>query len=190
MRKLILIVQTSFDGFVAGPNREFDNFIGGEENLEYICDLIEEGDAMLLGRISYQLLDSDWPTAANKPNATKNIIKYSNWYNNVPKIIVSKTLQSTNPAITIISANLSSEINNLKQQPGKNILIFGSPTLVHSLLDLHLIDSIYLIFHPVIFGEGIPLLKTSNRVTKLKLLEIKKMYTGTIGLNYIVEKQQ
>ncbi len=81
-------------------------------------------------------MDGDWPTAANKPNATKNEIKYSNWYNKVPKIVLSKTLQISNKKnTTVISKNIAHEINKIKNQPGKDILIFGSPTTVHSLIE-------------------------------------------------------
>jgi len=136
MRRLILIVHSSFDGFVAGRNGEFDNFIGDEENLEFVCSLTDNADNALFGRITYQLLDGDWPTAANKPNATKNEIKYSNWYNKVPKIVLSKTLQISNKKnTTVISENIAHEINKIKNQPGKDILIFGSPTTVHSLIE-------------------------------------------------------
>ena len=187
MRKLILVVQTSFDGFVAGPNGEFDNFIGDDEGLEYVCSLIDEGDAILMGRISFQLLNSNWPTAATKPNATKSVIKYSNWYNTVPKIVISKTLKSTNQDLTIINQNVESEVFELKKLPGKSILIFGSPTTSQYLLDLKLIDGIYLLLHPVIFGTGIPLFKQSKTVTKLKLLDETKLSNGILGLKYLTE---
>src|SRR5687767_14149817 len=133
MREVVLIVQTSLDGFVGVPNGEFDNFIGGEENLEFVCSITDDADAALLGRVSYQLLDSEWPTAASKPEAPKNVIKYSNWYNSVSKFVLSRSLKNNNSANTyIISENIEQEINYLKQQPGKNILIFGSPTAAHS----------------------------------------------------------
>ena len=157
MRELTLIVQTSLDGFVAGPNGEFDNFIGVEENLEFVCSVTDGADAALFGRVSYQLLNSDWPTAANKPGATKNEIKYSGWYNAVSKFVLSKTFTVENSENTrVIFRNIESEINYIKQQPGKTILLFGSPTTVRSLFELNLVDSFWLITHPVIFGEGIP----------------------------------
>jgi dihydrofolate reductase len=193
MRKLILIVQTSFDGFVAGAHGEFDNFIGGEENLQFVCGLTDDADTALFGRVSYQLLESAWPTAADKPNATKSMIKYSNWYNRVPKIVLSKTLQSTHSENTrIISDNIPVEINKIKQ-PGnagsKNILMFGSPTAAHSLVELNLLDGFWLILHPVIFGEGIPLFKEDiKKVIPLDLLSAKQLLNGTICLNYDVKK--
>jgi dihydrofolate reductase len=189
MRKLILIAQTSFDGFVAGSKGEFDNFIGDEENLEFVCSLTDDADAALFGRVSYQLLDSHWPTAAKEPNATKSKVNYSNWYNRVAKFVLSKTLQSGNSKNTrIISENISAEINKIKQQDGKNILIFGSPSTVHSLIELNLLDGFWWLIHPVIFGQGIPLFKDGKKVIKLKLSATKQLSNGMIALNYYVDK--
>lgn len=187
MRKLMVIVHTSIDGFVAGINGEFDNFIGDEENLEFVCSLTDGADAALFGRVSYRLLDSDWPTAAGRPNATKNMIRYSNWYNSVPKIVLSKTLQQADAKnARIISKNIPAEINKIKQQPGKNILIFGSPTTVHSLIELNLLDGFWILIHPVIFGQGIPLFTGSKKPVKLNLSATKQFLNGMVGLNYDV----
>src|SRR5262245_745832 len=137
MREINLIAQISLDGFVAGINREFDNFIGGEENLEFVCSITERADAAMFGRVSYQLLESDWPTAGSKPGATKNMIKYSNWYNSASKIVLSRTLsKDILKNVTIISGDLFPEISRIKEQDGKDILIFGSPSIVHELLDI------------------------------------------------------
>ena len=186
MRQLILIAQTSLDGFVAGVNGEFDNFIGGEENLEFVCSLTDRADAALLGRISYELLNADWPTTANKPGATKNMVKYSNWYNASAKIVLSHTLQAKGNTI-IINDNLPQEITKIKQQEGKDILVFGSPSIVHALLELDLLDSIWLIVHPVIFGSGIPLFKKAQKLIKLELVNSKKLSNGTLCNQYAVQ---
>jgi dihydrofolate reductase len=189
MRPLTLIAQTSLDGFVAGPKGEFDNFIESDENLEFVCSITDNADAALLGRISYELLNSDWPTAANKPSATKSMIKYSNWYNSATKIVLSKTLISSGEGNTIIiNDNLFREITKIKQPKGKNILMFGSPSVVHSLLELGLIDSIWIIVHPVIFGNGILLFKKMQKVIKLELITSKKLSNGTLCNKYAVLK--
>src|ERR1700712_2979641 len=110
MRKLILVVHTSLDGFVAGPNGELNGFEAGQENLAFVCKLTEEADAALFGRVSYQLLDSYWPTAKNLLNATKKEIAYSNWYNNAHKIVISKTMQGQSKEnTTIIRDNVYNE---------------------------------------------------------------------------------
>src|SRR5829696_1901958 len=159
MRKLVLVVHTSLDGFVAGPNGELDGFDSGEENLEAVCQLTKEADAALFGRISYQLLNSDWPTKKDNPDATWNEVVYSCWYNQAKKFVVSKTLQQDEKNVTIIRDNLSSGISKLKQATGKQILIFGSPMLSQTLMQLGLIDEYWVFVNPVIFGEGIPLFK-------------------------------
>jgi len=188
IRELNLIAQTSLDGFVAGPKGEFDNFMGGEENLEFVCSITDGADTAMFGRVSYELLNSGWPTAAQKPGATKNEIKYSNWYNSATKVVFSKTLKKSKSINTyVIGENLLGEINRLKAQPGKNILIFGSPTVVHELLELKVIDNIWLIVHPVLFGDGIPLFRKTNRATRFSLLTSHRLSNGTLCNKYKVK---
>ena len=189
MRELNLIAQTSLDGFVAGPNGEFDNFIGGEENLEFVCSITNSADAVMVGRISYELLESSWPTAGNKPGATKNEINYSNWYNSASKIVLSRTLSNDNlKNTTILSYDLLPGINKIKEQPGKDILIFGSPTIVQELFNFNIIDNIWLIVHPVIFGSGIPLFRKGDQVTKFKLSISHQLSNGTLCNKYALQR--
>ena len=183
MKQLNAIVQTSLDGFVAGVKGEFDNFIGGEENLGFVCSIIDEADTIMLGRNSFELLNAYWPTAANRPEATKNEIKYSNWYNSASKTVVSGTMKPNNGVYVLDEINPSA-LNEIKNRDGKNILIFGSPTVVHQLLDLNLIDNIWLIVHPVIFGNGIPLFRTRNQVIKSRLLLSSQLSNGTLCSKY------
>jgi dihydrofolate reductase len=188
MRKLVLLAHISLDGFVAGPKGELDGFPKGEENLQFVCDLAKDADAALFGRVSYELLNTYWPTAKDHPGATKPEIAYSNWYNNAQKIIVSRTLASDNLKNTIIvSDNVSNEIKNIKEQDGKNILIFGSPSVSQLLIQDGLIDSYWIFVNPVIFGKGIPLFAALAGRINLKLAATKKFSNGEIGLNYIVE---
>lgn len=189
MRSLDLIVQTSLDGFVAGVNGEFDNFIADEENLGFVCSLIADADAILMGRISFELLEAYWPTAADRPDASPNTIRYANWYNSVPRLVVSGTLKSgASEKVFIVKKNVLSEIERLKQLSGNRILIFGSPTLVDLLLSADLINNICLIVHPVLFGTGIPLFKKAGRVSQLKLLTSNKLANGTCCNQYTILK--
>lgn len=189
MRKLIVIAHVSLDGFVAGPKGEFDNFTGADESLKYVCRVIDDADAALFGRKSYQLINSHWPTAAQDPKASADTIKYSAWYNQVQKIVLSKTLQASAKENTrVITKDIAKEINLLKQQSGKSILIFGSPSTVHSLLELNLIDGFYLIVYPVLFGKGIVLFNESDQVRKLKLQKTTQLEFGIITQEYMLEK--
>ena len=188
MRELTLIVQTSLDGFVAGVDGAFTNFVGGEENLDFVCSITDEADAALFGRVSFQLLDSHWPTAGTEPGATENAIKYSNWYNAVPKYVLSKSLEIKDPNTVVISEDIETQILDIKKQPGKSILIFGSPTAVQSLLDLKLLDSFWIIVHPVMFGQGIPFFRDRTDVIKLDLIASKQLSNGTLCQKYSLSK--
>jgi dihydrofolate reductase len=188
MRQLIAVAHISLDGFVAFTDGSLAGFAAGQDNLEFVCGLTHHADAALFGRISYQLLDSYWPGAKALPNATKGEIEYSIWYNAATKIVLSKTLQQTDAANTIIIGdNVAEEIRNIKQQPGKDILIFGSPKAFQSLAKYDLIDEYAIFVNPVIFGKGIPLFDGSTPKTKLKLSSTKQFPNGEIALHYKVE---
>lgn len=190
MRKLILIVHTSLDGYVAGVNGEFDNFKTSPENLDFVCSLTGEADAALAGRVSYQMLDSFWPTARDRKEATPAEVRYSNWYNDVQKIVLSRTLSENRERTTIISDNVSERIHEIKKQPGKNILMFGSPTAFETLSSLNLIDDYWVIQYPVLFGKGIPFFTRLNKVAQLNLLDVKRLSNGEIALHYGVNEHE
>ena len=186
MRKLILIAHISLDGFVAGPKGELDDFDKGEENLEFICKLTEEADTALFGRITYDLLDSYWPTARDNPNATRGEKIYSDWYNKAKKIVVSSAIAKRSfKNKTIIHGDISKEIIKIKEQRGKNILIFGSPAVSQTLIQSNLIDSYWIFVNPIVFGKGILLFDRITNKLKLKLLTTKQFSNGEIALNYI-----
>lgn len=191
MRKLILIAHISLDGFVAGPQGELDGFERGEENLEYVCKLTEEADSAMFGRVSYELLESFWPGAKDLPNATKAEILYSTWYNNANKIIISKTMFGKGLKNTdVIGKNISDEITQIKKQKGKDILIFGSPSVSQSLLQMDLIDNLWIFINPVIFGTGIPLFGGVNIYSRLKLINSREFSNGEVALHYLAGKQR
>ena len=187
MRKIILLAHISLDGFVAGEKGELDGFNDAEENLQFVCSLTEGADAALMGRISYEMLQSFWPTARNLPNATKGQIMYSNWYNDVEMIVVSKTMAGANLTnTTIVSDNITDEISKIKEQEGKNILIFGSPSVTQQLMKADLIDSYWIFVNPVLFGKGIPLFASTEEITKFKLVSTKQFDNGEVAMNYII----
>jgi len=188
MRKLILIVHTSIDGFVAGVKGEFDGFNPSPENLDFINSLTDEADAALVGRISYQMLDSYWPTARDNANASRSEIKYSNWYNDAEKIVLSRSLSKNNLSkTTIISENIEDGILEIKNRNGKNILMFGSPTVFEALNKLNLIDEYWIINYPAFFGNGISFFTRAATPKKFKLLSERKFSNGEIAVHYKVE---
>lgn len=180
-------MHTSLDGFVAGPNGEMDWINVDEEIFDYAGQRTNEADTALYGRVTYQMMDSYWPTAGDQPNATKHDIDHSRWYNNVTKVVLSKTMKGTDrPKTRIISDHLKNEITKLKQNGEKDILIFGSPTAVHSLIAENLIDDYWLFINPVLMGQGIPLFKGVKDKTALTLVESHPFSSGVVCLHYRV----
>jgi dihydrofolate reductase len=185
MRNLIFFMHTSLDGFVAGPNGEM-NWINLDEGLfDFVATMTDQADTALYGRVTYEMMQSYWPTAGEQPNASKHDKEHSNWYNNVSKVVLSKTIQEAGlHNIKVIGDRLSDNINKLKQQGGKNILIFGSPGASQSLLNQGLIDEFWLFVNPIILGRGMPLFKDITGTIKLKLVESKTFACGVIALHY------
>jgi dihydrofolate reductase len=189
MRKIISFMHISLDGFVAGPNGEMNWIKVDEEIFDHVGKRISEGDTSLYGRVTYEMMENYWPTAADKPTASKHDIEHSRWYKKVHKVVLSKTISETGLTnTTIISDNLLDNINKIKQQTGSDILLFGSPTATHSLMQLNLIDGYWLFVNPIILGQGIPLFVDIKEKIKLKLLSTQAFTSGVTELNYIVDK--
>lgn len=193
MRKLISFMHISLDGFVAGPNGEMDWIKVDEEIFDYVGKRISEGDTALYGRVTYQMMENYWPTAGDKPKATRHDIEHSKWYSKVHKVVLSKTMKDEGLTNTkIIGDKLSDKINEIKQSHNgrsKEILLFGSPTATHSLIQLNLIDGYWLFVNPIILGRGIPLFVDIKDKIKLKLLTTSQFTCGVSELNYIVDSQ-
>ena len=197
MRKIISLMHISLDGFVAGPKGEMDWIKFDEELFDFVGKRISKGDTALYGRVTYQMMENYWPTAADKPTATKHDIEHSKWYSKVHKVVLSKTMKDAGLTNTkIISDNLSDRINEIKQSrpaPGgsgsKDILLFGSPTATHSLMQQNLIDGYWLFVNPIILGRGIPLFVDIKDKIKLKLFTTHQFTCGVTELNYTVDRQ-
>ncbi len=190
MRKLISFMHISLDGFVAGPKGEM-NWIKVEEELfDHVGKRIGETDTAMYGRKTYEMMEGYWPTAGAAPDASKHDIEHSRWYGQVRKIVLSTTLSQDGLSNTIvIGDNLAERINELKQEPGSEIALFGSPSATHALIEQGLIDGYWLFVNPIILGQGIPLFTGIKDKIKLKLLPGGKQFaSGVTELNYVVDK--
>jgi len=185
MRHLIFFMHTSLDGFVAGQNGEMNWIKVDEEMFDFVATMTEQSDTALYGRVTYEMMQGYWPTAGEQPNASKHDIEHSRWYNKVSKVVLSRTINETGLINTkVISDQLKDNINKIKNQEGKNILIFGSPGASQSLLNEGLVDEFWLFVNPIILGQGMPLFKDITGTTKLKLVASKTFACGVIALHY------
>ncbi len=176
MRKVVGYVLMTLDGVVEA-GEWIENFDG--DMRENMVEVINAQDAVLLGRVMYQEWATYWPTATDEP-------AFASFINTVPKYVVSTTLSRVDewqPA-TLLKGNVSQEIAQLKQQPGKNIGVHGSLTLVRSLLERDILDELVLVVYPILVGGGRRLLKEGDSLKRLKLVSSKSTRTGALILTY------
>jgi dihydrofolate reductase len=145
---------------------------------EAVQTQMDAADTMLLGRVTYEEFASYWPHQDDD-------VELGEYMNNTPKLVVSSTLDSLDwQNSTLIKGNVIEELTRLKQQPGKNIGITGSGTLVRSLLNAGVLDELRLLVHPVVVGKGKRLFDDQSEQKGLKLVESKIFDSGTIYLTY------
>ena len=181
MRKVVGYLLMSLDGVVEDPSPWLEYF--DQDASDNMVEVINAQDAVLLGRVMYQEWAAYWPAVTNEH-------PFANFINHVRKYVVSTTLSSVDqwqPA-TLIKSNVFQEIAQLKQQPGKNIGVHGSITLVHSLLEHDLLDELELLVFPVLAGHGRHLLSQENSVQQLKLVRSKSTSTGALILTYQITR--
>ena len=175
MRKIVAGLAISLDGVTDSPR---DWLMANPEVDEVINEGIGRSDAILLGRRTFQEFAQLWP-------AMGNAFPMAAFMNNTPKYVVSQSLTSTDWAgSTILSGDLHEELTALKQQPGLNIMMPGSPSLVRSLLLQGLLDELGLLLHPLVLGSGTRLFQDKSESLELELVESKTLSNGVIAVTY------
>ena len=182
-------MHISLDAFANSELKDFDWIKVDEEIFDHGHHHIEKATTALYGRNTFDLMQSYWPTAADKPDATKHEKEHGAWYKSVEKIVVSKTMKpNEGPDYSIASNDLLQHITKIKNESGGDIIILGSPSLVHSLQQLNLIDEYFLNINPVLLGKGTPMFHKSVDRTKLTLLEEYRHTNGVLSVRYCVQK--
>jgi len=183
MRKLKLQMHMSLDGFVAGLNGELDWMIRSNDGRRFINSLIDSSDTILMGRKMTDGFMNYWENiAGNQPESPE--FTFAKKMVDTPKVVFSQTLDKSAWTNTVLAkGNLTDEIANLKNQNGKDLLVYGGADFVASLIKENLIDEYNLFVHPVILGKGMTIFdKTENRLN-LKLIESKR-FDGGVWLHY------
>jgi dihydrofolate reductase len=179
MRKVVASELVSVDGVMESPE-EWAFPYSNNEMEEANAAGMAASDAMLLGRVTYEVLAAYWPyqNSADQP--------FTDYLNNTPKFVVSTTLEEPLEwqNSTLIKGNVAEGIAKLKQQPGKDITIVGSGALVRSLLRDGLLDELRLMVHPVVMGGGKRLLGEGGDQKALELVDSKTFGTGVLYLTY------
>jgi len=185
MGKIILFMHTSLDGFAAGTKGEMNWIHVDQEIFDFGAERIAKTNTALYGRVTFQMMESYWPTAADKPGASKHDKEHAAWYKTARKIVLSNTLDPAAHAnTTVIGKDYATALRQLKQDTTGEILLFGSPSTAHALLAENLVDGCWLFVNPVLLGEGMPVFKGIQEKQLLKLLNTHVFSSGVVCLNY------
>jgi dihydrofolate reductase len=187
MRKLVLFLHASLDGFVEGPNGEMDiGWVSYDADLEiHAKEILSTADTVIWGRGTYQMMHNYWPSVLSNQSATEHERNHAEWIEKTAKIVFSTTLEKVEwNNSRLVKEDVEEEIKNLKQQQGKDMVILGSPRFAHHLMQLNLIDEYKITVSPVLIGSGLPLFQGLKDKINLKLIENKTFDSGAIGLVY------
>jgi len=181
MRKVIFFMLTSLDGYFEGPDRDINWHTVDDEFNEFAIQQTGEFGALLFGRVTYELMAGYWPTEAAK----RDDPVIAGLMNSLPKMVFSKTLEKADWNNTrLVKDNLVEEVSKLKEQPGKDIAIFGSSDLAVTCIEHGLIDEFRIMVNPVVLGDGKPLFQGIKDKLDLKLIKTKSFKSGNILLYY------
>lgn len=184
VKKLKLQMQMTVDGYVAGPNGELDwmTWNWDEELKKYVNDLTDSVDTILLGRKMTEGFISHWsnvkPGSEEYPFARKMVEK--------PKFVFTKTLEKSKwDNTSLAKSDLREEINRIKNQPGKDIIVYGGAGFVSSLVWADLIDEYYLFVNPAILGEGRTIFRDVEKKMVMKLADSRNFDCGIVLNQYV-----
>ena len=186
MRQVILQIDITLDGFIAGPNGEMGWVKADEEMNQDANELLSTADTILLGRLAYQLFADYWPFADTNATSTESKIAYQ--LNHATKVVFSRTLDKVewgkwNNA-RLVKGNIAGVLSEMKAQAGKNLVLYAGADIVSTFMQLGLVDEYRLRVHPIVLGSGKPLFKDIKDRRNLKLLTTKSYKNGAILLDY------
>lgn len=190
MRKVVAIENATLDGVADSQEglgfewtaRAYDEEVDRHGNEHVRADV----DMAMYGRATYLGMQGYWSNMLDNPDGTPSERAHAKWVNDVEKIVFSTTLESASWANSrLIRGNVAAEVEKLKAQPGGTMAIYASPRLVHSFIDLRLIDEFRIVVHPVTLGRGTPLFHDKARLD-LQLLESKAFKSGAVYVRYQV----
>ncbi|HEX4445272.1 MAG TPA: dihydrofolate reductase family protein [Polyangiaceae bacterium] len=183
MRKIILMMSVSLDGFIEGPHREIDWHVVDEELHGHFNDHLGTMGAFLSGRVMYELMAGFWPTADQDPSNAGRMAEFARIWRDMPKIVYSRTLQRADWNATIVRDVVVDDVLKLKAQPGGDLSL-GGADITAAFMRHDLIDEYRLYIHPVVIGRGKRLFPASDAKTRLRLRETRTFGNGVVLVRY------
>jgi dihydrofolate reductase len=189
MRKIVVHMMVSLDGYVEGPGRDLRWHLVDEELHAHVNEVLATMSAFLEGRLTYELMEAFWPAADQDPESSPTMREFAGIRRAVPKIVFSRTLREVGPNASLRAAVDPDEIRALTQQPGGDMTL-GGVDLVETFRRMDLVDEYRLYVNPVVLGRGRRLFETSDSPTHLELVENRRFGNGVALLRYAVRRER
>ncbi|MEC3981700.1 dihydrofolate reductase family protein [Amycolatopsis sp. H20-H5] len=183
MRKIILGMSVSLDGFIEGPDREIDWHLVDEEVHSHFNQKLKAMSAFLSGRITHELMAAVWPTARADPQCTPAMAEFAGIWLDMPKIMFSKTVEHADWNTTVVREVDVEQIRALKSGPGGDLSV-GGADLAATFRRLDLIDEYHVYVHPVLIGRGKRLFEDTDTLTHLRLAGTQTFGNGVVLMRY------
>jgi dihydrofolate reductase len=183
MRKIVLQMSVSVDGYMEGPDRELDWQLVDDELHSHFNEVLAGMGGFVSGRVTYELMAGFWPTADQDPASTGPMVEFAPIWREMPKIVYSRTLERAGWHTTVVREVVPEEVRALKAQPGGDLAL-GGADLAATFMRHDLIDVYRLYVHPVAIGRGKPLFPALDRRIGFRLAETRAFGNGVVLLHY------
>ena len=190
MRKVVLFMVLSVDGFVCGENDELDWEVQDPEVSRYLLPpIVANADTMLLGRKLYQGFEQAWPPMAKDESLPQDLRDFANWIEATPKLVFSSTLgdlswQNSIPVSIKSEDDIAQRVQEQKDLDGRDLILFGGAQFAQTLVARNLVDEYIFKMQPVALGKGKALFGNLQQRKQLQLLESKSFASGVVTLRY------
>jgi dihydrofolate reductase len=184
MRRIVVMVSVSLDGFFEGPDGGLEWHLVDDELHRHFNEVLRGMGAFLEGRVTYEGMEEFWPTADRDPESTPPMVEFAGIWRDVPKIVYSRTLERVGANATLVRDVVPEEVRALKAQPGGDMAL-GGAILAAAFEEHGLVDEYRLYVHPVVLGRGRPLFPPSDRRIHLRLVETRSFGNGVVLLRYV-----
>ncbi|MER7678243.1 dihydrofolate reductase family protein [Streptomyces sp. NPDC096934] len=183
MRKIVLMMSVSLDGYIEGPDHEIGWHRVDEELHRHFNEEISRFGALLDGRVTHELMAAYWPTADQDPASTPTEAEFAGIWRDIPKIVYSRTLERSDWNTTVVREVVPEEVRALKEEPGGDLGL-GGADLAATFLRHDLVDELRIYVHPVLIGGGTPLFPKADALTALRLTGTRTFGNGVVLLRY------
>ncbi|MFC5288738.1 dihydrofolate reductase family protein [Actinokineospora guangxiensis] len=183
MRRLIHFVHSSADGFIEGPNGEFDWPVMEQDLSDYSIDLTGRAEVFLYGRVVWEMMAGYWPEVESLSEHPHDLAFAPIW-RSTPKAVLSRTLVEAGHGARVVAGDLTDQVTELKAGGDGAVLLFGGSSAAGALSALGLIDEYRVVVHPVLLGGGKPVFAPGARRAGLRLVETRAFDGGSVLLHY------